>query len=303
MSFLEADRILYPNFERQMISTSQGSVLALIGGNGPPLLMLHGDPQTHLCWHRIAPTLMEHYTIVLTDLRGRGETHKPAPSSGHIAYSKREMGREQCEVMSTLGFEQFRLVGHDRGARVARRIALDCPEKVQCLAVMDIVPELDFYELANSAIAQEYFYFFFLTQPCPQPEQLIKGAPASFMTRLLKGLSIREDLYHPLAFEAYLRSSCSDDAIAAMCECFRAGITVDIEHDRNDRARGNTINCPTLVIWGEQGVVGRHFDMHSIWQQWAPKVSFATLPCGHFIPEEAPHEVIDYLSDFLKLAE
>lgn len=298
-SYEAADRALLPAFERHSVATTAGNVRALVGGSGAPLLLLHGDPQTHLCWHRIAPSLARHYTVVLTDLRGRGESHKPAATADHLPYSKREMAAEQVEVMRHFGFERFAVVGHDRGARVARRLALDHPDRVERLAVMDIVPALDFYERADSAIAQDYFYFFFLTQPSPKPEALIAGNPRQFMRDILTGLSIQGDFYDSAALELYLQASSAPDAIAAMCECFRAGITRDIEHDREDLASGRRIACPTLVLWGEHGVVGRHFDMAKIWRRWAPDLKLSPMPSGHFIPEEAPAPTLSELRDFL----
>lgn len=262
--------------------------------------MLHGDPQTHLCWHRMVPQLIDHFTVVLTDLRGRGDSHKPGRSRDHRPYCKRTMAAEQAEVMEHLGFERFALVGHDRGARVARRLALDHPGKVTHLAVMDIVPALDFYERANSAIAQDYFYFFFLTQPHPLPETLIGGDPAGFMRQILTGLSGEDTIYDPTTLEVYLEASTTPKAITAMCECFRAGITRDREDDRRDRDAGRQIECPTLVLWGEKGVVGRHFDVRTIWRDWAPSVDFAPMSCGHFIPEEQPQLATGQLLAFLQ---
>ncbi|HIC81143.1 MAG TPA: alpha/beta hydrolase [Kiloniellaceae bacterium] len=295
----ELDAVLLPGFERQWVAAPEGEILALVGGAGPPLLMLHGDPQTHLCWHGIAPHLAERFTVVLTDLRGRGESHKPGRSPDHRAYHKRTMAAEQLAVMEHLGFRRFALVGHDRGARVARRLALDHPNRVERLAVMDIVPALDFYERADSAIAQDYFYFFFLTQPAPLPERLIAGDPRAFMHQILTGLPGQAAPYDSRALEAYLAAASSAPAVAAMCECFRAGLTGDVAADRAGRAAGRQITCPTLVFWGEEGVVGRHFDVAAIWRAWAPEATFAPLPCGHFIPEEAPEAVTERLLAFL----
>ncbi|NIA68148.1 alpha/beta hydrolase [Pelagibius litoralis] len=294
------DAALLPGFERLTVQAGDGAIQTLVGGSGPPLLMLHGDPQTHLCWHRVAPHLMDHFTVVLTDLRGRGESHKPGRSADHGAYSKRVMAAEQVAVMAHLGFDRFALVGHDRGARVVRRLALDHPGKVNRLAVMDIVPALDFYERADSAIAQDYFYFFFLTQPYPAPERLIAGDPDHFMRQILTGLPGSKVPYDPRALKAYLDAATKEDAIAAICECFRAGIARDVEHDKQDRAAGRRIACPTLVFWGEEGVVGRHFDVQAIWQDWTTTAAFAPLPCGHFIPEEMPERATEQLLAFLQ---
>ena len=297
--FEDLDERLLPGFERRPVRAAEGEILALVGGAGPPLLMLHGDPQTHLCWHGIAPTLAENCTVVLTDLRGRGESHKPGRSPGHVAYAKRTHAREQIEVMESLGFERFRLVGHDRGARVARRMALDYPEQIERLAIMDIVPALDFYEQTTARIAQDYYYFFFLTQPAPIPESLIRGNPEAFMDQILTGLPGQAAAYDAEAHEAYLAASTSDESILAMCECFRAGLAQDVGHDRADRAAGRTIVCPTLVMWGDQGVVGKNFDLRRIWKAWAPDSRFEPMPCGHFIPEEEPDRALRALQGFL----
>lgn len=295
-----ADRALLPGFERMTVSLPDGDVRTLVGGDGPPVLMLHGDPQTHLCWRKIAPALAQDFTVVLTDLRGRGETHKPGCDADHAPYSKRAMAAEQAAVMERLGFPRFSLVGHDRGARLARRLALDLPERVRSLAVMDIVPALDFYERADSAVAQDYFYFFFLTQAHPLPERLIAGDARAFMAQILTGLSSdAPPVFEADALEVYLRASTSEEAIRAMCECFRAGYGIDRAHDAEDRDAGRVIACPTLVFWGEQGVVGRHFDVPSIWRRWAPDARFAPLPCGHFIPEEAPDATLAHLRELL----
>ncbi|SDH49737.1 alpha/beta fold hydrolase [Roseospirillum parvum] len=297
--FEQADARLLPGFRRHLIEIDGRPVRALTGGDGPPLLMLHGDPQTHLCWHRLAPALAERFSVVLTDLRGRGESHKPGSVAGGTAYAKRDMAAEQLAVMRALGHATFALVGHDRGARVARRLALDHPAAVSRLAVMDIVPALDFYDRLDAGIAHDYFYFSFLPQPRPLPERLIAGDPRAFMESILHGLSDTPVPYDALALEAYLAASTTDQAITAMCECFRAGYQVDRAHDAADRAAGRRITCPTLVMWGETGCVGRHFDVPGIWRAWCDDATFAPLSAGHFIPEEAPQAALAALGDFL----
>lgn len=297
-TFEALDRALLPNFKRQMIDTNGGVIRTLIAGSGSPVLMLHGDPQTHLCWHKVAPQLAEHHTIVLTDLRGRGESHKPSYSHAHAAYSKRAMAIEQQHVMQQLGFERFAVVGHDRGARVARRLALDHPEVVTAAAFLDIVPALDLYQLSNAAIAQAYFYFFFLTQPYPLPEKLIAGAPTAFVKNILVGLSEAAQAFHPDAFELYLEAASSSEAITAMCECFRAGRTRDIEDDEQSLRERQSIHCPALVLWGEQSVVGKHFELEDVWAKWLQQGTFEALTCGHFIPEEVPEQLTQHLLSF-----
>lgn len=297
--FERADASLLPGFTRRFIDIAGRRLLVVTGGNGPPLLMLHGDPQTHLCWHHLALKLADRFSIVLPDIRGRGESHKPGHSEGRNAYSKREMAAEQLAVMRFLGHDSFVLVGHDRGARVARRLALDNPGAVTRLVVMDIVPALDFYENSNAAIAQDYFYFSFLTQDYPIPDRLIAGDPDAFLRLILSGLSDRPVRYHDLALQAYLTANATPAAVTAMCECFRAGYHIDRLHDRADRAAGRRIACPTLVMWGERGVVGRHFDVERIWSGWCDQPRFAPMPSGHFIPEEVPDHALAALNGFL----
>ncbi len=300
--FEKADKKLLPNFERHFINVNGNNIRALTCGNGPALLMLHGDPQTHLCWHHLAPKLTDNFTVVLTDLRGRGETHKPAHDPAKNAYTKREMAAEQVSVMQALGHKKFSIISHDRGARVARRIALDFPEIVTQLVVMDIVPELDFYENTNAQIAHDYFHFSFLTQDYPAPDRLIAGDVEEFMKQILFGLSKNVVKYDPLALEAYLEATTTPEAITAMCDCFRAGYHIDQLHDKADQDSGRKIICPTLVMWGEYGVIGRYFDVTKIWNNWCTQPQFAAMPSGHFIPEEAPDATYAAVSNFLKQA-
>lgn len=297
--FESLDQTFFPGFERRFVDVGDGAALTLTAGSGPALLFLHGDPQTHLCWHKIAPAFTDRYTVVLTDIRGRGESHKPRADNEHVAYTKRAMADEQMRVMATLDFREFAVVGHDRGARVARRMALDFPDRITKLAVMDIVPALDFYAGAGSAVAQDYFYFFFLTQPHPLPETLIGGDAKGFMATMLGGLGTSDAIYDPQVLDAYVAASSTREAVIAMCECFRAGFHMDRAHDRADREAGRRIKCPTQVYWGTNGVAGRHFDMQKIWRGWAEDVRFQPVPTGHFIPEEAPVEVTRALSAFL----
>lgn len=294
-----ADAKLLPGFKRQFVEIDGNKILALVSGSGPGLLMLHGDPQTHLCWHDIAPSLTDRFTVVLTDIRGRGESHKPKAGQSPNPFAKRTMAAEQIAVMRELGFERFSLVGHDRGARVARRMALDFPHAIERLCVMDIVPALDFYENATAEIAQDYFYFYFLTQPYPQPERLIEGDAEAFQRQILFGLGDKPVPYDEDALAVYLERSTQPASIFAMCECFRAGIGIDREHDAADRAAGRKIGCPTLVLWGDAGVTGRHFDLKAIWNAWCEDARFASMPSGHFIPDEAPNEALAALRPFL----
>ena len=298
--FEEADAKLLPGFKRQQIEIDGNLVMTLTAGEGPALLMLHGDPQTHLCWHHIAPKLSERFTVVLTDIRGRGETHKPAYNGRKNAYTKRVMADEQLAVMRALGHRNFAIVTHDRGARVARRLTLDHPEAVTQLVVIDIIPALDFYETLNGGIAQDYFYFSFLTQDYPVSERLISGDPEGFLHLILEGLSDQPVRYDPMAMTANLKANSTPNAITAMCECFRAGFHIDRLHDDEDRRNERRITCPTLVMWGEKGVVGKHFDVENVWRGWCSAARFAPMPSGHFIPEEAPATALAAIEKFLK---
>lgn len=273
--------------------------MALSAGNGPALLMLHGDPQTHLCWHHIAPKLSERFSVVLTDIRGRCETHKPGRNARENAYSKRAMAEEQKAVMRALGHDTFAIISHDRGARVARRLTLDHPETVTQLVVMGIIPELDFYEKLNAEIAQDYFYYSFLTQDHPIPERLIAGDREGFLRLILEGLSDKPVRYDQTAMWAYLKANAMPEAISAMCECFQAGFHTDRLHDVENRRSGRQITCPTLIMWGDKGVVGKHFDVERIWHDWCSDPSFAPVSSGHFIPEEAPDAALAAIQKFL----
>jgi len=296
--FEEADAQLLPGFERAVVSVDGNQIMTLSAGSGPPLLMLHGDPQTHLCWHAIAPRFTDRFTVILADIRGRGESHKPPHQAGKNAYSKREMAGELLSLMETLGHTHFSLVGHDRGARVARRLALDFPHTVEKLVLMDIVPALDLYANTNASIAQDYFYFYFLTQDYPVPDQLIKSDAANFLRLILLGLSDKPVIYSPIALKAYLLANTTPEAVTAMCECFRAGLHIDQEHDKQDQSTNKKIICPTLIMTGDKGVIGRHFDVEKIWNHWCVRPKFVSMPAGHFIPEEAPVAAFDAIDNF-----
>jgi len=279
-----------------------GDLRVLAGGAGPPVLLLHGDPQTHLCWRAIAPTLARERTVVLADLPGRGESGKPGASADHAVYAKGTMARQMRDLMASLGYARFDVVGHDRGARVARRLALDHPEVVRSVSLLDIVPEIDLYDGVTAEIAQAYFYFFFLTQPAPRPERLIAGDPEAFMHDLLTGLGGKSSFPGDV-LDLYIRASATPEAITAMCECFRAGATLDIAHDRTDRAAGRRLEPPALVIWGAQSVVGRNFDVPALLTPHVRAAAFKAVEGGHFLPEDAAEQVLDALSPFLEAPE
>ncbi|HET8728622.1 MAG TPA: alpha/beta hydrolase [Alphaproteobacteria bacterium] len=282
---------------REFIETEIGAIHAVIAGEGPPLLMLHGYPQTHVMWFRIAPALAERFTVVLPDLRGYGDSAKPHGDPRHETYSKRAMAGDQIAVMEALGFDTFQVVGHDRGARVAHRMALDHPEKVERLALLDIIPTLTLFETVNQEVASGYYHWFFLIQPDGLPEHMIGRDPDFYLRQKLAAWNKSEGTFSDAALAEYLRCFRDPAMIHASCEDYRAGASIDLEHDRADRDR--RIGCPTLVLWGAQGLMGRHYDVLGIWREKAVDVRGQALDCGHFLAEERPEETYDALIGFL----
>jgi haloacetate dehalogenase len=255
------------------------------GGQGPPLLLLHGFPQTHAIWHRVAPLLAPHYTLVMPDLRGYGDSDKPASAADHFPYSKRSMALDAVRLMRSFGAERFFVCGHDRGGRVAHRLALDHPHAVAKMMVLDISPTRTMYERTSFDFANLYYHWFFLIQPAPLPETLIGADPAFYLHAKLGAWgSATTTIFDAQALAEYERCF-TPDAVHAMCEDYRAAATVDLEHDRADEAR--LIECPVRVLWGERGVVNRLFTPVEDWQAKSRlRVMGATTPTGHYIPEE-----------------
>lgn len=272
----------------------------MVGGSGPPLLLLHGYPQTHLIWHKIAPRLAEHFTVVATDLRGYGDSSMPPGGEGCAAYSKRAMAQDQVEVMQALGFDKFLLAGHDRGARVAHRLALDHPASVEKLALLDIVPTLYVYENVTQAVATGYFHWFFLIQPHDFPEHYIGKDPGKWLNSVFGRWGAQDAAFPPAVRQEYLRCFSRPEAIRASCDDYRAAASIDLVHDRaGDRTGGkHRLTCPTLLLWGENGLVGKNYDVLPIWRQYAHAVQGRALDCGHFLAEERPDETLRALKDF-----
>jgi len=268
------------------------------GDGRPPLLLLHGFPQTHAIWHRVAARLERRFTLVLPDLRGYGDSDKPAGAPDHSNYSKRTMARDVLEIMRTLGFERFFVCGHDRGGRVAHRLALDEPAAVRALLLLDISPTRTMYERTTMEFAQAYYHWFFLIQPAPLPERLIGADPLFYLRTKLGGWgSHGTELFDARALAEYERCFASPGAIHAMCEDYRAAATIDLAHDRADAAR--RIECPVRVLWGERGVVHRLFTPVADWQEKAAtRVTGRALPAGHYIPEEQPDLLAEELESF-----
>jgi len=298
------DRTFFAGFSRRQVTLPVGPVSCWIGGSGPPLLLLHGYPETHLMWHAVVDGLAARFTVVAIDLRGYGDAPKPTPGPTGEPYTFREMAADQAALMTALGFDRFVVAGHDRGARVTHRLLLDHPERVSRAAVIDIAPTLFMYETADAAFARAYWHWFFLIQPDGLPERLVAADPDRFLLTCLRGWSRTSDAGFDAAFPPavraeYLRVFRDSATIAATTADYRAAAGIDLDHDREDRAAGRRITCPLLVLWGEQGLVGRRYDLPTVWQDHsAAPVEGRGLPCGHFVPEESPAETEAALMDF-----
>ena len=288
---------LFPGFKRRRIRTSGAAINLVHGGVGPPLLLLHGYPQTHAIWHRVAPELAKRFRVVAADLRGYGDSEKPHGLPDHANYSKRAMAQDMAEAMHQLGFEKFAVVGHDRGGRVAHRLALDHADKVTKVSFLDIVPTYDMFHHVDQAFATSNYHWFFLIQPPPLPETLIGNSAEFFLRGRFAGLI--PQAVTPEAYAEYLRCFKDPATIHATCEDYRAGASIDLEHDTADRAR--KIACPVLALWAQGGNTGRMFDVIATWQaRAAMKVTGKALPGRHFLPEEAPEQTLAELQMFLR---
>ncbi|WP_293503064.1 alpha/beta fold hydrolase [Roseateles sp.] len=263
----------------------------------PPLLLLHGHPQTMAMWHRVAPALARTHRVVLLDLRGYGDSDRPPPGEGSAAYAKREMALDAVALMRSLGHERFAVLAHDRGARVAHRLALDHPQVVTRLMLLDIAPTLAMYEGTTEAFARAYWHWFFLIQPAPRPERLIEADPVAY---LREGMGQRGDFFDGRAWAEYERCFSRPGTAAAVCADYRAGAGIDLEHDRADRAAGRRVTQPLHVLWGAQGVVGRCFEPLKLWRDVADHVSGRAVDSGHYIAEEAPGVVLAEATEFFK---
>ena len=290
---------LFPGFARRRIRASGAEINLVMRGDGPPLLLLHGYPQTHAMWHRIAPRLAQYFTVVCTDLRGYGDSGKPESEPDHRTYSKRAMAQDQVDVMQALGFPRFALAGHDRGGRVAHRLARDHPERIERLAVLDISPTAIMYGQTDMAFATAYYHWFFLIQPFDLPERLIGADPAYYLRKKLGGWgSAGLAIFDPRALAEYERCFRDPATIRATCEDYRAAATIDLAHDAADSQR--KLDCPLLVLWGEKGVVHRFFDPIADWKSVANDVRGKTLPSGHYLAEEVPDATYAELLAFLR---
>jgi haloacetate dehalogenase len=294
---------VFAGFRARDLPTSRGTVRAMVGGSGPPLLLLHGYPQSHLMWHAAAPLLASHHTVVASDLTGYGASSRPAPAPDHAPHSKRAMAVDQVEAMAALGFDRFAVAGHDRGGRVAYRMALDHPDRLERLAVLDIVPTGEVWRRADRDFARGYWHWAFLALPAPLPERLIGGDPDAFFdlhVRAGMGLGAEPGRYPPEVLDAYRRPFDDPDAVEAMCEDYRAGASVDRAQDDADRESGRTIACPVLALWGARGALpGFYADVIEVWRAWAPDVRGQALDARHFLAEDRPEETAAQLLAFL----
>lgn len=282
------------------VTTSGTELQVACGGAGPPLLLIHGYPQTHAMWHKLAPRLAAEFSVVAPDLRGYGDSAKPPSDPEHLAYSKRAMAQDMAELMAALGFERFAVAGHDRGARVAHRLCLDHPERVTRAAVLDIAPTHTMFATADKAFGDAYYHWFFLSQPYDLPERLIGADPGYYLWKKLQKWGRDETAFTPAALAEYQRCFANPATIHATCEDYRAAATVDLAHDEADL--GRKIACPLLALWGGKGFIARQYDVLAVWRQRAEDVRGRGLPCGHFLPEEAPEETYAELRAFFSAA-
>jgi haloacetate dehalogenase len=292
-----ADKALFEHFDSHRVAVGGVDYHLLTGGEKtrhlPPLLMLHGHPQTHAMWHKVAPQLAERFHLVLPDLRGYGDTAKPAADAEHANYSKRVMAADLVQLMRQLGHTQFAVLAHDRGARVAHRMLLDHPDAVSRAMLLDIAPTLAMYEGTGNAFARAYWHWFFLIQPAPLPETLLSHDPAFYVRSVMGGRIGGLAHFDPRALAEYERCAALPGAVAAICEDYRASATIDLDHDRQSIAAGNRVRCPLRVLWGERGVVHANFDVLRLWQAVADRVDGRPLPSGHYIAEEAPALLVE----------
>lgn len=296
---------MFVGFRKERIETKGSNIYFRIGGEGPPLLLLHGYPQNHVTWHRIAPILSSSFTVITPDLRGYGDSGTPPTDIKHTPYSKRAMAIDQVELMTSIGYKKFAICGHDRGARVAYRLALDFPDHITHLCSLDVLPTADMWSNLNKDRAIGAFHWMFLAQPNPKPETLIGLDSDFFLEWLLKSWAAEGFSFDEKAMDEYRRCFRKPEVIHATCEDYRAGATIDVALDEEDRRMGRRIQCPVLFLWGaKRGFGGPKSGSHNIdpldvWRQWARDVSGGPIEAGHFLPEEAPEEVSRRLNKFL----
>ena len=288
---------MFEGFERRQIEAGGTTINLVKGGDGPPLLLLHGYPQTHTIWHKIAPRLAEEFTVVAADLRGYGDSGKPHGDSEHLAYSKRTMAQDQVEVMEQLGFDSFFLVAHDRGARVAHRLTKDHSQRVRKLALLDIIPTHRMFQVVNKEMATNTYHWFFLIQPYDFPERVIGADPDYFIRSRFQRVNNAATVFPPEAIDEYVRCFSDPAAIHGACEDYRAGASIDLVHDEADLEQ--KVTCPLLALWSATGYMGRTQDVLQVWRDYATDVRGHSLKCGHYLAEEMPEETYAAIRGFL----
>jgi pimeloyl-ACP methyl ester carboxylesterase len=280
------------------VTVGEVALQVAIGGDGPPLVLLHGFPESHLAWRGVAPRLADRFTVICPDLRGYGESDKPTGDAAHERYAKRTMARDVATLMRKLGHERFAVAGHDRGALVAFRLALDFPAAVERLAVLAVIPTLDMWEALDGPLGLTAYHLFLLAQPPDFPERMIGAVPDLFLTHTLDTWCGTPGAIDGEVRQEYLRAFRRPATIHAICEDYRAGATVDLSHDRADRANGRRIGTPLLALWQQPAGIDLPFDPLAVWRRWADDVDGWALDCGHFLPEERPTEVADAFAAF-----
>ncbi|MDB9972142.1 alpha/beta hydrolase [Alphaproteobacteria bacterium] len=288
---------MFKNFKQDIIEVNGVNINYKIGGKGEPLLLLHGYPQSHVLWRKIAPLFAENYTVICSDLRGYGDSDKPQSDKKHLTYSKKTMGLDQNELMKKLGFKEYFLVGHDRGGRVAHRMAIDFKENIKKISVLDIVPTSHVFKNTNAILAKRYYHWFFLIQSYPLPETMIGNDPEYYIRSKLQMWGANNEYLTEEIIQEYLRCF-TTETIQASCEDYRAGASIDLVHHEEDFDK--KISCPLQVLWGSKATIEELYDPIKVWKEWALNVEGQSIDCGHFLPEESPVETYNAIINFFK---
>lgn len=283
----------FSDFTLETITLPTGKLRVRHAGRGKPLILLHGNPQTHAMWHRVAPQLAHKFHVLCPDIRGYGGSYKPAVSPLSLPYAKKEMAKDIVALMDHFGFEKAQIGSHDRGSRIAHRLAIDFPDRVERLAVMDIIPTLEHFERTDMAFSLKYYHWFWFAQPHPFPENLINKAPEDWFWAHTAREAKEKDFFHPQALADYLAAARDPQMISGMCEDYRAAATIDLDHDRESRTNGERIRCDLLALWGSQGIIGKFYDPLAVWRSYCDgTVSGSEVRSGHYLAEESPDEVL-----------